>query len=175
MVFEIRLAVPDDAMDACSVLRRSITHCCGADHHADPAILQGWLGNKTSDNVASWIASPSNCMLVAVRDGELVGVSLLTQAGKLSLCYLVPEALHAGLGKAMLEALEVQARQWGISVLRLHSTATAHDFFARNGYILAGKEKSCYGVECDFFWKKLNAPASDAATQSARFCNCSAQ
>ena len=175
MVFEIRLAQPDDASAACRVLRRSITECCAQDHHDRADVLQAWLGNKTPDNIASWIASPSNYMLVALRDGELVGVSLLTQAGKLSLCYLVPEALHAGLGKAMLARLEAQAGSWGVTVLRLHSTATARDFFARNGYVLAGKEKSCYGLECDFFWKKLNAPASDGATQSARFCNCSAQ
>lgn len=175
MGFEIRLAGPEDASDACRVLRRSIAECCTLDHRNDPAILQAWLGNKTPDNVASWISSPSNCMLVALRDGELVGVSLLTQAGKLSLCYLVPEAMHAGIGKAMLHGLEAQARAWGVSVLRLHGTASGRDFFARNGYVLAGKEKSCYGVDCDFFWKKLNAPASDDKQQSARFCNCSPQ
>jgi GNAT superfamily N-acetyltransferase len=172
MVFEIRRAIQDDATAACRVLRRSIAECCGADHHEDAQVLQSWLGNKTPDNVASWIASPSNCMMVALRDGELVGVSLLTQAGKLSLCYLVPEAHHLGLGKAMLDALEAQGRSWGISVLRMHSTTTARAFFARNGYVLAGKEKSCYGVECDFFWKKLDAPAA-GATQTAKFCNCS--
>ncbi len=175
MVFEIRSAGPDDAAKACSVLRRSITECCTLDHHDDPAILQSWLGNKTPDNVASWIGSPSNYMLVALRDGELVGVSLLTQAGKLSLCYLLPEAQRAGIGKAMLAGLEEQARQWGVSVLRMHSTGTARDFFTHHGYVAAGKEKSCYGVECDFLWKKLNAPASDPTTQTARFCNCSAQ
>jgi N-acetylglutamate synthase-like GNAT family acetyltransferase len=174
MVFEIRSAVADDAPDACRVLRRSITECCALDHRDDPAVLQSWLGNKTPDNVASWIASPSNFMLVALRDGELVGVSLLTQAGKLSLCYLVPEAQHAGLGKAMLDGLEAQARSWGVSVLRMHSTGTARDFFAHHGYVLAGKEKSCYGVECDFLWKKLNAP-TEQSKQKARFCNCSAQ
>jgi GNAT superfamily N-acetyltransferase len=103
-----------------------------------------------------------------------VGISLLTQAGKLSLCYLVPEAQHAGLGAAMLAALEQQARAWRISVLRLHSTTSAHDFFVRSGYVLAGKEKSCYGVECDFFWKKLNAELG-ADTTTRKFCNCSAQ
>ncbi len=175
MGIEIRIAGPHDAADACRVLRRSITECCGADHRSEPEILQNWLGNKTPDNVASWIASPSNHTLVAVRDGELVGVALLTQAGKLSLCYVLPEALHLGIGKSLLQGLETQARSWGISVLRLHSTASARDFYARNGYILAGKEKSCYGVECDFFWKKLNVAANDAATQSTRFCNCSAQ
>ncbi len=175
MVVDIRLAGPDDAADVCRVLRRSITECCKLDHRDDAGVLQSWLGNKTPDNVASWIASPSNCMLVALRDGELVGVSLLTQAGKLSLCYLVPEAQHAGLGKAMLDGLEAQARTWGISVLRMHGTATARDFFVRNGYIVAGKERSCYGVECDFLWKKLNAPSTGDKQQTARFCNCSAQ
>ncbi len=175
MVVDIRLAGPEDAADACRVLRRSITECCKPDHRDDPAVLHSWLGNKTPDNVASWIASPSNCMLVAVRDGALVGVSLLTQAGKLSLCYLVPEAQHAGLGKAMLDGLEAQARTWGISVLRMHGTATARAFFIRNGYIVAGKERSCYGVECDFLWKKLDAPETADANQTARFCNCSAQ
>lgn len=175
MGIEIRLAKPDDAANACHVLRRSITECCGADHRDQPEVLQNWLGNKTADNVASWIVSPSNHTLVALREGELVGVALLTQAGKLSLCYVLPESLHLGIGKALLHAVESQARTWGISVLRLHSTTTAHDFYARNGYILGGKEKSCYGVECDFFWKKLNVAGNDNPDQSKRFCNCSAQ
>lgn len=174
MGIEIRTAGPEDAGLACGVLRRSITECCVQDHGAQPAILQSWLGNKTPDNVASWIASPSNHTLVALKDGELVGIALLTQAGKVSLCHLVPEALHLGIGKAMLQAIEQQARVWGISVLRLHSTATARDFYARNGYILAGKEKSCYGVECDFFWKKLNAEPGENVS-ARKFCNCSAQ
>ncbi|QYF92823.1 GNAT family N-acetyltransferase [Massilia sp. PAMC28688] len=174
-LIEIRPALAQDAGAACLVLRRSITECCVADHCGQAGILDGWLGNKTADNVASWIASPSNYTLVAVREGEVVGVSLLTQAGKLSLCYLLPEALHQGVGKAMLQAVERQARSWGISVLRLHSTATARDFYLRNGYISAGKEKSCYGVECDFLWKKLNADPADDGNKPRRFCNCSAQ
>lgn len=175
MEIEIRPAVTADAVSACGVLRRSITECCVADHHQQDTVLQAWLGNKTPENVANWIASPSNFTLVALKDGKLVGVALLTQAGKLSLCYLLPEAQYVGIGKALLQGMETQARAWGISVLRLHSTASARDFYARNGYVHAGKEKSCYGVECDFFWKKLNIDGGDAATAGKRFCNCSAQ
>ncbi|SHG67924.1 GNAT family N-acetyltransferase [Massilia sp. CF038] len=174
MVIDIRTAALEDASAACHVLRRSIAESCELDHRQQPDILQSWLGNKTPDNIASWIASPSNYTAVALRDGELVGVALVTQAGKLSLCYLLPEAQHAGIGKALLEKCEQQARAWGVSVLRLHGTATARAFFARNGYVLAGKEKSCYGVECDFFWKKLNVPAG-SESESKRFCSCSAQ
>ncbi len=172
MGMTIRTAVPDDAFAACDVLRRSILECCLQDHHNDPAILASWLGNKTPQNVASWFASPSNFCLVAERDGQVQGVALLTQAGKLSLCYVLPEALHTGLGKALLAGVECQARSWGVSVMRLHSTATARAFYSRHGYIHAGKEKSCYGVECDFFWKKLGA---DTGTETKkRFCTCSA-
>jgi N-acetylglutamate synthase-like GNAT family acetyltransferase len=173
MGFDIRPAGPDDAVAACAVLRRSIAECCVLDHQNRPDILDAWLGNKTPENVASWFASPSNFSLVAERDGAVVGVALLTQAGKLSLCYVLPEALHGGAGKALLCGAEEQARRWGVSVLRLHSTATARDFYARNGYIHAGKEKSCYGVECDFFWKKLNAQGETEAAARKRFCNCS--
>ena len=174
MGIEIRIAVPEDAAAACAVLRRSITECCVQDHGDKPEVLQAWLGNKTPDNVAGWFTTPSNFALVAERDGVIVGVSLLTQAGKLSLCYLLPEALHQGMGKAMLHAVEARARAWEISILKLHSTASARDFYARNGYIQAGKEKSCYGVECDFFWKQLNVAQTPDAAPRKRFCNCTA-
>lgn len=175
MGIEIRIAVPEDAATACAVLRRSITECCVQDHRHDPAILSAWLGNKTPQNVASWLVSPCNHTLVAECGGAVVGVALITQAGKLSLCYVVPEALHSGAGKALLAGAEAQARAWGISVLRLHATATARDFFARHGYLNAGKEKSCYGVECDFFWKKLDTvqDGAEGGSPRKRFCNCS--
>ena len=114
-------------------------------------------------------------MLVAELDGALVGVALLTQAGKLSLCYVLPEAQHIGIGKALLDGAEAKAREWGIGVLSLKSTVAACAFYARNGYTNAGREKTCYGLDCDLFWKKLNAaPGADAAA-GKRFCSCNPQ
>lgn len=170
----VRLAAPEDAIAACAVLRRSITECCVQDHHNDPKLLAQWLGNKTPDNVGSWFAIPSNHTVVAERDGAVVGVALLTQAGKLSLCYVLPEALHSGVGSAMLRAVEDQARAWGVGVLKMKSTSTARDFYLHHGYISAGKEMSCYGLECDFLWKKLDAPAAADDAKANRFCSCSA-
>ncbi len=172
MGIEIRRAVPEDAVAACGVLRRSIVECCVGDHQHDRQVLDAWLGNKTPDNVASWLQIPSNYTIVALRDGALVGVSLLTQAGKLSLCYVVPEALHCGIGKAMLQQVEQQALAWGVSMIRLHSTATARAFFARNGYISAGRDRSCFGLECDLFWKKLS---TEPVAGRVKFCPCNAE
>jgi GNAT superfamily N-acetyltransferase len=175
MGIHIRTAAPGDALAACGVLRRSILECCAEDHKNDSEILETWLGNKTPQNVAGWLASPSNHTLVAERDGELVGVALVTQAGKLSLCYVLPEAQRGGVGKALLAGAEAKAREWGIGVLRLHSTAAAREFYARNGYTNAGKDKTCYGLECDLFWKKLDAVVGADAASGKRFCNCGDQ
>lgn len=166
----IRPATPADAATACEVLRRSIVECCAQDHCNDRAVLDAWLGNKNPQTVAGWFASPTNCSLVAEVDGKVVGVGLVNQAGKLSLCYVVPEALHIGAGKALLRGLEQQAREWGVGTMIVKSTATARDFYARNGYLHGGRERSCFGLECDFFWKKLDQSQPAAGN---RFCGCS--
>ncbi|MGI4846049.1 MAG: GNAT family N-acetyltransferase [Janthinobacterium lividum] len=174
--FDIRKAVPGDAAPACALLRRSIEIGCKADHQDQPAVLEAWLGNKTAANVATWFANPSNHALVAERDGELVGLCLLTQAGKLALCYVAPEALRSGIGRALIAAAEEQARAWSIKKLHLHSPASASAFFERQGYVNAGKDKSCWGLECDLLWKPLDAECETdpGAAARKRFCNCSA-
>jgi GNAT superfamily N-acetyltransferase len=176
MSLEIRIAASTDAHAACSVLRRSITECCLADHKNDAVILDAWLGNKTPQMVANWFSSPTNFSLVALLDGELVGVALLTGAGKLALCYLLPEARGKGVGRALLARMEQQACSWGVKALQLHSTASGESFFAAQGYIEAGKVRSPYGVETVFFWKQLDAGTDGVADggtpRRKRFCNC---
>jgi len=171
--FDIRKAVPGDAPAACALLRRSIEIGCKADHQGQPAVLEAWLGNKTTANVATWFSIPSNHALVAERDGELLGLCLLNQAGKLALCYVAPEALRGGVGRALLAAAEDQARAWSINKLHLHSPASATAFFERQGYVNAGKDKACFGLECDLLWKQLDAACAAGAVARKRFCNCS--
>ena len=175
MSLEIRIAVATDAFAACHVLRRSIAECCELDHRNDAAILNAWLGNKTPQMVANWFSSPTNFSLLALDGGAVVGVALLTGAGKLALCYLLPEARGKGAGKALLARIEQQACSWGVKALQLHSTATGAPFFASQGYIDAGKVRSPYGVETTFYWKQLDSADTPAADgKRKRFCNCSA-
>jgi N-acetylglutamate synthase-like GNAT family acetyltransferase len=172
MGINIRTATPFDAEAACLLLRRSIRESCQEDHRRQPALLDAWLANKTPQTVAAWFATPSNYAPVAERNGELVGLALLNQAGKLALCYVLPEAQGTGVGRTLLEAIELQARAWNISKIFLHSTVTASGFFARQGFINAGKENSCFGLESDFFWKAMNATACTDQAGRKRFCNC---
>jgi len=174
MRFEIRQAAPADASAACALLRRSIEIGCKADHDGKPAVLEAWLGNKTAANVATWFSSPSNHAIVAEgEDGALLGLCLLTQAGKVALCYVLPEALQTGVGRALLSAAEGQARAWSIKKLFLHSPPSASAFFERQGFVNAGKDTSCFGLETDLLWKSLegNCEMAPGAARK-RFCNC---
>jgi GNAT superfamily N-acetyltransferase len=169
---EIRIATPDDAAAACNILRRAIVECCVLDHKNEAAILDAWLGNKTTAMVRGWFESATNFALVAVEAEQVVGVALLTRAGKVALCYVLPEAQRRGAGKAMLAGLEAQAADWCIKALQLHSTATAEAFFAGRGYVDSGKVRSPYGVETVHFWKQLDADALTPVAKRKRFCNC---
>jgi putative acetyltransferase len=173
MGIDIRQARPTDAADACVLLRRSIEEGCTADHGGRPEILQAWLGNKTPQNVLGWFSSSANYAVVAeLGNGEgreLVGLALLNQAGKLALCYVRPDVLKSGVGRALLDAIETQARAWNIGKLHMHAPASSSAFFERQGYINSGKDKACFGMECDFLWKQMDACAVPA---SKRFCKC---
>jgi GNAT superfamily N-acetyltransferase len=155
MKTEIRLALPGDAASACKVLRRSISECCSEDHRNDAAILAAWLGNKTPETVETWFLSPSNFSLVATMNDEVVGVAMLTRAGKIVLCYVSPEVRFTGTGKALLQTMEAQAREWGQRSLQVVSTVTAKPFYLRNGYLLGSTKTASFGIEAVVFSKRL--------------------
>ncbi|MGH8810194.1 MAG: GNAT family N-acetyltransferase [Noviherbaspirillum sp.] len=157
MTTEIRTARPEDAVSACNVLRRSISECCTEDHRNDAAILSAWLGNKTPETVRTWFQCSSNHSLVAVNGDELAGIAIMTRQGKIVLCYVAPEARFTGAGRALLQALETRAREWGLGVLQVASTATAKSFYARNGFVAGGVTQSAYGTEAISFSKRLCA------------------
>jgi len=151
----IRAAVAADAAAACEVLRRSIREICVADHREDPAILEGWLRNKTPENVRSWIESAVGFTVVAEVDGRIVGVARLGGNNMVQLCYVVPEVLLQGIGRAMLAAIEARARTQGLPALELTSTQTARAFYLRNGYRETGRDESMFGLAGTGMHKEL--------------------
>jgi GNAT superfamily N-acetyltransferase len=130
----IRRARPEDADAIVTVLRRSITELCVDDHHNDPGGLGGWLQNKTASNVCVWIDAPGNFMLIAEGAGGVCGVALLGATSLILLCYVLPEVQFGGVGRALLEAVEAEARLRGLRELSLESTLSARAFYSRHGY-----------------------------------------
>jgi GNAT superfamily N-acetyltransferase len=143
---EIRVARPADAPGACHVMRRSISELCIADHHNDPEILRRWLANKTPEIVTAWIANPNNIMLLAVEGDAILAVGLVTNAGEVQLNYVSPDARFRGISRALMQALEVTAREHGVTTCTLISTETAHRFYHSIGYVEVGTPSGKFGT-----------------------------
>ena len=113
----IRDAKPKDAVAACEVARRSIAELCVADHGGDPEIMARWLANKTPENMRAWIVRPDASLLVAVEEGAILAVGMVSDAGEILLNYVSPDARFRGVSQALLKALEARGRERGAEVL----------------------------------------------------------
>jgi GNAT superfamily N-acetyltransferase len=151
----IRPAVPADAAAMSAVLIASIRDLCIADHRNDPAILDGWLRNKTPEMVLKMLERPGAQFLVAERDGEIAAVGCLTGPEEVGLNYVAPAHRFHGVSKALLTALEERIRQSGAYLARLTSTGTAHRFYLANGWQDAGPAEADRGMLCHPMEKRL--------------------
>jgi L-amino acid N-acyltransferase YncA len=139
--FTIRKATPKDAKAACAVLVRSITEVCAPYYENDEEMLAQWLENKTPANVRRWIESDRSYCVVAENDkGVVVGFASISGC-EIMLNYVLPEALHRGVGKRMLQALESHAIASGVEHIELMSSIPAKAFYERNGYVSNGPPK----------------------------------
>lgn len=152
---DIRNAVVGDAAEACSVLRRSISELCVPDHGNEPGILARWLDSKTPENVAAWIARADHCMVVAVDEAAILAVAAVTDAGKITLNYVSPDARFRGVSKAVLRHLESTAAARGASECTLESTVTARRFYHRAGYVETGPPVVMFGTPSHPMSKRL--------------------
>lgn len=133
----VRPAVDADVEALCEVNVRSIREICAPDY--PPERVESWAGHKTPESFRRWLADPKLRLYAGELEGRIAGVALLDVNGWVFLLYVVPEALGAGLGKAMLRHLEAEARGLGLGKLALKSTITAREFYERQGYANLGE------------------------------------
>ncbi|OWW19150.1 GNAT family N-acetyltransferase [Noviherbaspirillum denitrificans] len=151
----IRAATQADAAPTCRMLCRSISECCAEDHRNDATILAAWLGNKTPENVASWFDCPSHHSIVACTGSDVVGVAIMTRQGRIVLFYIAPEVRSTGTGKALLDALEAEAKEWGLRAIQVASTFSARHFYERHGFDYCGLTRTAFGTDAVSLTKKL--------------------
>ena len=137
----IRPAIADDAEEAATVLRASITELCVEDHQNDEYTLNRWLRNKTPEMFRQWLANANNHIVVAGVHNRICGVGLITKQGDLHLCYVMPGMQGRGIGHDLLLSLEVQANKWHLQQIRLISTTLARAFYEKHGYAPDGEPK----------------------------------
>ena len=130
----IQTATTDQAEAICNVLIRSISELCVLDHRCSTEILNQWLTNKTTEVCVRWINDPSAALLVAIDQSNVVGAGMIDRKGYIHLCYVAPEAVGNGYGKALVSAMEQLAIDWGVGRVILESTKTALPFYTSLGY-----------------------------------------
>lgn len=144
----------DDAEAAVDVLRRAICELCTADHGDDPSALEPWLANKTPEHFKGWLAQKNRLTIVAEHVGQLCGVGMLGTDGVIDLCYVHPEHVRRGVGRALMEAMEARARQWGLERLKLESTITAKRFYEAMGFRPSAAAAPASGVDDSLRYEK---------------------
>jgi putative acetyltransferase len=133
--YRIRPAAPSDADAICAVHVASIRGLCAADYTAEQ--IDGWAGAKHPDRYRRAMVEGERMFVAEVQSGE-AGRLVIGLAGihgnEIRAVYVRPEYVACGVGRALLAALEEQARSDGVESLMLHSTLNARAFYLKHGY-----------------------------------------
>lgn len=123
---------------------------CAVDHRNDRTILTRWLANKTPENVECWITQPGTSVPVAIEGDRILGVGSVTDAGRITLNYVSPDARSRGASRALLAALGARAAARGNAQANLNSTDTAKRFYLAAGYVENGPPASLFGTQAGY-------------------------
>lgn len=160
--WSIREALVSDAQGIISVHQNAV-HKSASQYYAKE-ILDEWsplsslnreflLCEKLRDNPDKAV------MLVIECKGQIAGFGeIVPSLCELRAVYIDPQFGRRGFGKALLQALESNAKQQGLARLTLHSSLNAKEFYLQNGYIVdaEGNHQLASGrlMPC-FFMSKL--------------------
>lgn len=128
------------------VIRASIVGLYEPDHGNQQNHLDDWLAARSATKLEPVLFAGDAAAFVCIDHGRLIGVSRITRAGELKLCYVHPQYTGKGVGRLLLEAAEQQARDWGLAQISLTSTQTAKRFYLARGYQPCGEPVACIGM-----------------------------
>lgn len=143
-----RAATPDDVAALHPLIERAYrgdTAKAGWTHEAD--LL--FDARTSADELTALIADPDRIVLLAHRDGALVGCVQVARAGDdlayLGMLTVEPTLQASGLGRRLLAAAEAEsiarfdARRMEMTVIRRRAELVA--WYARRGYVPTGETR----------------------------------
>jgi putative acetyltransferase len=141
----LRPVLPDEAPLLAEIFRASVLELTGDDYTEEQK--EAWAG--TADNEALFGKRLADQVtIVATMGGSPVGFASLERDDKIGFLYVHPAAIERGVGAMLADALEKLAAGRGAEALSVDVSDTAHDFFAKRGY-LAQQRNS---VQCGDEW-----------------------
>lgn len=153
---ETRSATPDDARDACQVLRRSIQELCEQDHGNRSSALDPWLADKTPEDFRNWLDDPRVDIVLATDAGSICGVAACHASGEILLNYVSPDHRFKGISRLLLGEMESRLAAAGTRAGFLNSTRTALRFYRSHGWEPAADQDACPDACCQRLTKALS-------------------
>lgn len=132
----IRLYTPDDCDATVEIFLRAIREVASNDY--GPAEIDAWA--KVEDREAWAARRASRPAWIAEIDGKPAGFTDLEPDGHLDMMFVHPEYQGMGVASLLLQAVETQARLWGLSRLFTEASITARPFFERRGFVLIAQQ-----------------------------------
>lgn len=123
---------PDDAAVTLATYRTAVRVTAGRFY--EPQQIAAWLGPDDVD-VDAWDARRGAAWtVVAEVDGRVVGFSDLLPDGLVDMLFVHPHAGRRGVARALLDAVEREARARGVTELRTFASRAARPVLERHGF-----------------------------------------
>jgi len=111
----------------------------------DAAILSGCAGHYQASLLSEWITGPiddgfiedvaARFYLASIGDKTVATGKVDLESGHIDAIFVIPDHMHSGIGRAMMNHLEQLAIDAGLSRLTLDSTLNAAPFYRFCGYV----------------------------------------
>ena len=137
MPITLRPALPDDIV-ALWALRTVAVRVSCATHYA-PEQIAVWTASPVPPAYAAMLAAGGG--IVAMQDDAITGYAMLdANKQEVDAVFVDPACAGLGIGKRLLAALELLARQRGIVRLHLSASLNAVPFYAAAGFVALREE-----------------------------------
>ena len=153
-VVHFRQAEVEDTEGIHAVHTRAILELCSSSY-SDEAV-QLWAGRQTPHQYVPSIENEELTVAVSAQ-GDIVGfghLALSSESGHGDTCncevkglFVSPQWARKGIGSALLQNLEKQARAKGFMSMCLKSSLNAEGFYERMGYSVV--DPTCKHVRCE--------------------------
>lgn len=133
----IRPYLPEDAEATLRIFERAVS--ISALSRYTRGQVSAWLGGPR--DLATWAADRARvATFVAERGGELAGFSDLAGDGYVDRLFVDPDHGRRGVGRALLQHVEAEARRLKIPILTTHASLVARPVFQASGFTVVYPE-----------------------------------
>jgi GNAT superfamily N-acetyltransferase len=137
-MLSVRKAKREDAQAAWDIRKAAILHQCAGHYPMDD--LKIWTAGALSQ---PFIDAVEKHFYVAIYDDQVVGTGMINlETGKIDAIFVHPGHMKMGVGRKVVEYLELLARDEGLKELHLESTLNAAPFYRTCGF--SGDEPGTY-------------------------------